>query len=99
MNWKKMAKNVGAVVKIRPCVRGSAWRDGDWLVRKVDTNSRVMQIEYLPSGHVATLGSDALHCWDDDYSGPNRGFLRLKRLLILSGCNIEYAVLPRRFWG
>ncbi len=32
MNWHKAMQNVGKTVKIRPAVRKSAMRDGDWKI-------------------------------------------------------------------
>ena len=99
MNWKEAAQNVGKIAKIRPPVRNSAMYDGDWLIQEVDATDRFMRIRYLPSDHVATLGNDAVHCWDEDHGRPNSGYLRLKRQLIFRGCNIDYEPLPRRYWG
>ena len=99
MHWNNATQNVGKLAKIRPVVRNSAMRDGDWLVREVNPARRVLRIEYLPSGHVATLGNDSVHSWDDDPSRPRSGYLRLKRQLIFQGCKIRYEPLPRRYWG
>ena len=99
MNWKNAKQNISKIVKIRPMVRNSAWRDGDWLVREIDPLAKLMRIEYLPSGHVATLGGDAVHCWDENQGVPNGGFLRVKQQLSFRGCNIDYEPLPKRFWA
>ncbi len=99
MNWHKAMQNVGKTVKIRPPVRNSAMRDGDWLVREVNPIEYLMRIKYLPGGHVATLGNDSVQAWDDDYRRPNRGYLKLKRQLSFHGCNIDYEPLPRRYPG
>ncbi len=99
MHGHKATQNVGKTVKIRPAVMNSAMRDGDWLVREVNPTERLMRIEYLPSGHVATLGNDCVQGWEEDYRQPDRGYLKLKRQLIFHGCNIDYEPLPRRYWG
>lgn len=100
MNVQQLKKNIGWFVQLDPPARDATMPDGDWLIRAVNTKAKLVELEYISTGHVARLGGDDIREFrgnpNRDGAGRRYGFLLLDTQLTLDGPNIRAKPLRRR---
>ncbi len=97
MNKNKLKKSLFHRVRLCPCPqrRNSLQRseliDDIWIIEKVENN--YVELSNTRTGHVAQLGHDAIHHYDNDpqsnWDGLKHGFLVLNVKLTLNGNKVE----------
>lgn len=104
MNKQKLAENLYARVRLSPIARRRTVYgeelpriDDDWILQRVEPNG-VVELSNIRTHHVAVLGADRIHHFDDEphrnWDGLKHGCLEVRVQLVLSGPNIYY--LPLR---
>jgi hypothetical protein len=91
-------------VRLRPIARRFMGQrelkaiDDDWLVAKVGTSAKGVEIHNPRTGHVVQLAYDQIHHFAEDiardWNGLSHGFFELRGQLTLSGPRASHEPLP-----